>query len=72
MFNLCSSRAVPLGPSELLLRGSKLKNTGWVFGVVIYTGEESKLRLNSVKTPLKRSHIEKLTNIQVWYWCNIL
>ena len=58
-------RAVPLGASELLLRGSKLKNTSWIFGVVVYTGEESKLRLNSVKTPLKRSHIEKLTNIQV-------
>ena len=58
-------RAVNLGASELLLRGSKLKNTSWIFGVVVYTGEESKLRLNSVKTPLKRSHIEKLTNIQV-------
>jgi len=52
---------LPLGPSELLLRGSKLQNTSWVFGLVIYTGEESKLRLNSVKTPLKRSHVEKLT-----------
>lgn len=57
---------IPLGPSELLLRGSKLKNTSWVFGVAIYTGEETKLRLNSVKTPLKRSHVEKLTNIQVF------
>ena len=56
---------VPLGPNEMLLRGSKLKNTSWIFGVVVYTGEESKLRLNSVKTPLKRSHVEKLTNIQV-------
>ncbi|KAF6036994.1 ATP8A1 [Bugula neritina] len=56
---------LPLGPSELLLRGSKLQNTSWVFGLVIYTGEESKLRLNSVKTPLKRSHVEKLTNIQI-------
>ncbi|XP_067949356.1 phospholipid-transporting ATPase IB-like [Watersipora subatra] len=59
------SRGVPLGPNEMLLRGSKLKNTSWIFGVVVYTGEESKLRLNSVKTPLKRSHVEKLTNIQI-------
>jgi len=26
-------RAVPLGPSQLLLRGAVLKNTRWVFGM---------------------------------------
>lgn len=46
--------AVPLGPDQLLLRGARLKNTNWVFGVVIFTGHESKLMLNSTTTPLKR------------------
>jgi len=28
--------AVPLGPSQLLLRGAILKNTRWVFGMYLY------------------------------------
>lgn len=34
-------------------------------GIVIYTGHDSKLMLNSTSAPLKRSHVEKVTNIQV-------
>ncbi|XP_076446469.1 putative phospholipid-transporting ATPase IA isoform X4 [Babylonia areolata] len=57
--------AVPLGPNQLLLRGSTLRNTGWIFGVVVYTGHQTKLMLNSTTTPLKRSNVEKLTNTQI-------
>ncbi|KAK7479211.1 hypothetical protein BaRGS_00029555, partial [Batillaria attramentaria] len=57
--------AVPLGPNQLLLRGAMLRNTGWIFGVVIYTGAQTKLMLNSTSTPLKRSNVEKLTNTQI-------
>ncbi|XP_003367459.1 phospholipid-transporting ATPase 1, partial [Trichinella spiralis] len=42
---------IPLGPDQLLLRGSLLKNTQWIFGVVIYTGHEPKLMLNSNVAP---------------------
>lgn len=42
-----------------------LRNTSWVFGVVIYTGHETKLLMNSTKAPLKRSTIDKATNTQV-------
>jgi magnesium-transporting ATPase (P-type) len=45
---------VALGSQRVLLRGSALKNTSWVFGIVIYTGHESKLMMNSRKAPLKR------------------
>ncbi|XP_070197579.1 phospholipid-transporting ATPase IB-like isoform X2 [Littorina saxatilis] len=57
--------AVPLGPNQLLLRGAMLRNTGWVFGIVVYTGLHTKLMLNSTSTPLKRSNVEKLTNTQI-------
>ncbi|XP_064637664.1 probable phospholipid-transporting ATPase IA isoform X4 [Lineus longissimus] len=57
--------AFPVGPDQLLLRGAMLRNTGWVFGVVIYTGHETKLMLNSTAAPLKRSTVEKETNTQI-------
>ncbi|XP_049826027.1 probable phospholipid-transporting ATPase IA isoform X3 [Aethina tumida] len=57
--------AEPLGPDQLLLRGAMLRNTSWVFGIVVYTGHETKLMRNSTKAPLKRSSVDKLTNIQI-------
>ena len=51
---LDGAASVPLTPSNVLLRGAKLRNTQWVHGVVVYTGHETKLLLNSTATPLKR------------------
>jgi len=42
-----------------------LRNTSWVFGLVIYTGHESKLMKNSTRAPLKRSTVDKMTNTQI-------
>ncbi|XP_066951686.1 probable phospholipid-transporting ATPase IA isoform X4 [Macrobrachium rosenbergii] len=56
-------QAVPLSPDHILLRGAKLQNTNWVFGLVIYTGHETKLMKNSATSaPLKRSTVDKQTN----------
>lgn len=44
----------PLCLSQMLLRGAKLKNTKWIVGVVIYTGHDAKLLMNSKTAPLKR------------------
>lgn len=51
LYPLCS--AVALGPDQLLLRGAMLRNTSWVFGIVIYTGHDTKLMRNSTSAPLK-------------------
>ncbi|KAK4886421.1 hypothetical protein RN001_002692 [Aquatica leii] len=64
--------AQPLGPDQILLRGAMLRNTSWVFGLVIYTGHETKLMRNSTTAPLKRSSIDKLTNIQILLLFGIL
>ncbi|KAH9297627.1 hypothetical protein KI387_029309, partial [Taxus chinensis] len=40
-------RRIPLGPSNIVLRGCQLKNTTWVVGVVAYAGQETKAMLNS-------------------------
>ena len=55
-----------------MLRGAKLRNTAWIHGVVVYTGHETKLLLNSRKTPLKRSNIDKITNTQIIFLFFIL
>uniref|UniRef100_A0A8C3RT06 Phospholipid-transporting ATPase n=1 Tax=Chelydra serpentina TaxID=8475 RepID=A0A8C3RT06_CHESE len=56
---------VPIGPDQILLRGAQLRNTQWVLGIVVYTGHDTKLMQNSTKAPLKRSNVEKVTNMQI-------
>ncbi|CAL0332437.1 unnamed protein product [Lupinus luteus] len=48
-----------IDPNQILLRDSKLRNTDYVYGVVIFTGHDSKVMQNSTKSPSKRSTIEK-------------
>lgn len=52
--------------SHILLRGTVLRNTGWVIGVVLFTGLDSKILMNSGGTPSKRSKVEKQMNPQVY------
>uniref|UniRef100_M0ZI88 Phospholipid-transporting ATPase n=1 Tax=Solanum tuberosum TaxID=4113 RepID=M0ZI88_SOLTU len=49
----------PLSVQQILLRGSKLRNTDYVYGVVIFTGHDTKVMQNSTDPPSKRSGIEK-------------
>lgn len=58
---------IPIGPDQILLRGSLLQNTKWIYGVVIYTGHETKLMMNSSTPPFKRSQVEKTTNTQIMF-----
>jgi phospholipid-translocating ATPase len=61
-----SEKKIPVTINELLLRGCTLRNTDWVIGVVVYTGEDTRLLMNSGETPSKRSMIEISMNIQVF------
>ena len=36
---------IPLGTDQILLRGSQLKNTIWIYGIVIYSGHDTKLMM---------------------------
>ncbi|KAI7866455.1 hypothetical protein BDF14DRAFT_1743655 [Spinellus fusiger] len=58
-------KADPITYSNVLLRGCVVRNTDWVIGMVVYTGNETKIMLNSGKTPSKRSKIAKATNPHV-------
>ena len=57
----------PISISNLLLRGCSIKNTKWVLGVVLFTGQDSKIMLNSGNTPTKRSRIARELNWNVIY-----
>ncbi|XP_076881410.1 phospholipid-transporting ATPase 6-like [Bidens hawaiensis] len=48
----------PLDPAQLLLRDSKLRNTEYVYGVVVFTGNDTKVMQNTTQSPSKRSKIE--------------
>lgn len=47
---------------NILLRGSVLRNTNYVIGIVLATGSETKIMLNSGVTPTKKSKISKNLN----------
>jgi phospholipid-translocating ATPase len=51
--------------NNILLRGCVLRNTEWVIGIVVYTGNDTKIMLNSGQTPSKRSKMAKATNPHV-------
>jgi phospholipid-transporting ATPase len=40
-------KQVPLGPDQMLLRGAQLRNTPWIYGLIIFTGHETKLMRNA-------------------------
>jgi phospholipid-translocating ATPase len=59
--------AEPISINNLLLRGCNLRNTDWVLGVVIFTGFDTKIMMNSGITPSKRSRISRELNWNVVY-----
>lgn len=52
----------PLDSSNLLLRGSILRNTEYIYGAVVYTGYDTKVALNMRHPPSKMGDIEKKLN----------
>lgn len=50
---------------NVLLRGSTLRNTKQIIGLVIYTGDETKIMINSGITPTKQSRISRELNLSV-------
>ena len=52
-------------PENVLLRGTSLRNTKWIIGLVVYTGKESKIMLNAGITPTKTSRIAHELNFSV-------
>lgn len=62
-----TAMAEPITINNLLLRGCSLRNTEWILGVVVFTGQETKIMLNAGITPSKRSRITRELNWNVVY-----
>jgi phospholipid-translocating ATPase len=60
-----NGEAYPVDLQTTLLRGTVLRNTAWVIGIVMYTGLDTKLVLNSGGTPSKRGKVERQMNPMV-------
>ncbi|KAJ9299710.1 hypothetical protein DTO271G3_2594 [Paecilomyces variotii] len=58
-------KELSLAPDQLLLRGATLRNTPWVHGIVVFTGHETKLMRNATATPIKRTAVERMVNMQI-------
>jgi phospholipid-transporting ATPase len=56
--------AMPMSVSKenFVLRGCSIRNTQWVYGVVTYTGHQSKIMLNSIQARAKASKLVNFTN----------
>ena len=54
-----------LDNDKMLLRGCRLRNTKWCFGLVVFAGRDTKLMQNSGKTILKRTSLDRLLNVLI-------
>lgn len=57
-----NNKKYSLDKNNLLLAGAFLRNTSWVIGVAVYTGTDTKLRMNLMDRTFKQSTIEKKVN----------
>lgn len=63
---------LPVGPQQILLRDSKLRNTPFIYGVVIFSGHETKVMQNATDPPSKRSRIEKKMDSVIYFLFGVL
>ncbi|KAL8741125.1 MAG: hypothetical protein Q9190_006233 [Brigantiaea leucoxantha] len=58
-----ANETLPLTNNNIIYRGSIIRNTPEVWGVVIYTGEECKIRMNATKNPrIKAPALQAVVN----------
>lgn len=57
---------ISLNSDYVLLRGMSVRNTEYVIGVVIFTGHETKVMMNSASAKYKFSRLELLSNYSIF------
>lgn len=55
------NQIIPLCVDQMLLRGSCLRNTEYIYGVIVFTGHETKIMKNSARARSKFSKLEYST-----------
>ena len=60
---IVGDQTLPLTNNEIIYRGSVLRNTHGAIGMIIYSGEECKIRMNSTKNPrIKAPALQAVVN----------
>ncbi|AET40363.1 aminophospholipid-translocating P4-type ATPase DNF3 Ecym_5627 [Eremothecium cymbalariae DBVPG len=72
--NYSTSRKYPAGPDNVIYRGSVIRNTQNVVGMAIFTGEETKIRMNAIKNPRTKAPKlqSQINSIVVFMICVVL
>ena len=65
--NIKIKEKIYLSINEFLLKGSILRNTNWIIGIVTYVGMNNKIILNAKKPKLKMSKVEKRLNLYLCF-----
>lgn len=60
-----ASNTLPITMNEVLLRGCTLKNSRFIYGVVIYTGGDTRIMRNQAVTPTKVGVFDKFLSVQI-------
>lgn len=58
-----NDKNISLSADNVALRGSSIRNTDYVYGMIVYTGHDTKIMMNSAQAKFKFSELEKNTNM---------
>lgn len=59
------SEKIPLDDRNVVLRGTTLKSTDYIIGVVLYCGHDTKIMMNSIQTTRKKSNLESVLSYYI-------
>ncbi|DAZ93603.1 TPA: hypothetical protein N0F65_003653 [Lagenidium giganteum] len=68
----CGVEVMPLSAKNILLRGCNLRNTDWVFGLVLNTGSDTKIMQSASAAPSKWSDVMLTINKMIFILCFML
>merc|ERR1719399_1034731 len=58
--------ATPLSTQNMLLKGCKIASDGWIVGLAVYTGQQTKVQMNSLHITRKYGIIDRSVNLAVY------
>jgi phospholipid-translocating ATPase len=65
--NAESTEAISMTSSNMLLQSTHLRNTDWVYGLAVYTGNETKCGMNKRDPPSKWTKADRFVNMTAVY-----
>ncbi len=62
VYSALGGKIINVGAKQMLLRGCFLRNTEFIYGIVVYAGHATKIMMNSRNPPSKMSNVLKRMN----------